>query len=225
MVPKLAATTPRQVYSFFLGVYKVSRTLGIIGYIFMLVEALGAGVLLSWALPQGTSIDCLWYGIYFGVLGRDCAEVASDWMASIVSRNLSARINDCGVCGGPLGDYSHLGNDEQKPDEATVQLSCKHCFHELCIKGWTMVGKKDMCPCCNEKVDLKELYQDRPWETRNLSWIQMLDMVRYLVVWNPLIFMVISFFFHFLAPHRPHGLHSAPFPPPSLQALGTNSTA
>ena len=41
MVPKLAATTPRQVYSFFLGVYRVSRTLGIIGYLLMLTEALG----------------------------------------------------------------------------------------------------------------------------------------------------------------------------------------
>ena len=22
----------------------------------------------------------LWYGLYFGILGRDCAEIASDWM-------------------------------------------------------------------------------------------------------------------------------------------------
>lgn len=24
--------------------------------------------------------------------------------------------------------------------EDVVQLSCKHCFHDLCIRGWTMVG-------------------------------------------------------------------------------------
>ncbi len=35
-----------------------------------------------------------------------------------------------------------------------------------------MVGKKDMCPVCNEKVDLKSLYVDRPWETRNLTWYE-----------------------------------------------------
>ena len=51
-----------------------------------------------------------------------------------------------------------------------MQLSCKHCFHDLCVRGWTMVGKKDTCPVCFEKVDLKSLYQDRPWETRNLTW-------------------------------------------------------
>ena len=36
--------------------------------------------------------------------------------------------------------------------------------------GWTIVGKKDTCPTCWEKVDLRSLYADRPWETRNLSW-------------------------------------------------------
>jgi RING finger protein 121 len=58
----------------------------------------------------------------------------------------------------------------QSQEEATVALDCKHCFHDLCIRGWTMVGKKDTCPVCNEKVDLKSLYSDRPWETRNLTW-------------------------------------------------------
>ncbi len=26
--------------------------------------------------------------------------------------------------------------------ESTVQLECKHCFHDQCIRGWTIVGKK-----------------------------------------------------------------------------------
>ena len=46
-----------------------------------------------------------------------------------------------------------------------------HFRHHLqCIRGWTIVGKKDVCPVCLEKVDLRALYSDRPWETRNLSW-------------------------------------------------------
>ena len=55
------------------------------------------------------AVDLVWYGLYFGVLGRDAAEVASTLMAKTLSRNLNARINDCGVCGLELRDLSHLG--------------------------------------------------------------------------------------------------------------------
>jgi RING finger protein 121/175 len=58
----------------------------------------------------------------------------------------------------------------QSEGEKSVQLSCKHCFHDLCIRGWTVVGKKDVCPTCNEKVDMRALNADKPWETNNLSW-------------------------------------------------------
>lgn len=33
-----------------------------------------------------------------------------------------------------------------------IELGCKHKYHEFCIKGWTIVGKKDTCPACKEKV-------------------------------------------------------------------------
>ena len=36
--------------------------------------------------------------------------------------------------------------------EPSFELECKHCYHENCIRGWAMVGKKDTCPMCNEKV-------------------------------------------------------------------------
>lgn len=55
-------------------------------------------------------------------------------------------------------------------NEKSVQLTCKHLFHDQCIRGWTLVGKKDTCPVCLEKVDLRTLYADRPWDTRNLTW-------------------------------------------------------
>lgn len=58
----------------------------------------------------------------------------------------------------------------QAGHERVRQLACKHCFHDLCVRGWTMVGKKDVCPVCLEKVDLREFTADRPWETRNLNW-------------------------------------------------------
>lgn len=39
------------------------------------------------------------------------------------------------------------------------------------------MGKKDTCPVCHEKVDLRTIFADRPWETTNLNWNQMLDLV------------------------------------------------
>ena len=33
-------------------------------------------------------------------------------------------------------------------------------FHEFCIRGWCIVGKKQICPYCQEKVDLKRLFKN-----------------------------------------------------------------
>jgi RING finger protein 121/175 len=100
-------------------------------------------------------------------------------------RKLSVNPNICALCNKMLEDMSHVGGDA--PEEETIQLPCKHLFHSLCLRGWTMVGKKDTCPTCLEKTDLRMLYSDRPWEARNLQWNGMLDFVRYMVVWFPII--------------------------------------
>jgi hypothetical protein len=33
-------------------------------------------------------------------------------------------------------------------------------FHEFCIRGWCMIGKKQTCPYCKEKVDLKAMFRN-----------------------------------------------------------------
>jgi RING finger protein 121/175 len=83
-------------------------------------------------------------------------------------RKLSVNPNVCALCNKTLEDMSHVGGDA--PAEETIQLPCKHLYHALCIRGWTMVGKKDTCPTCLEKTDLHALYADRPWEARNLQY-------------------------------------------------------
>jgi RING finger protein 121 len=70
--------------------------------------------------------------------------------------------------------------------QKVFKLACGHQFHEPCIRGWLMVGKKDMCPQCSEKVDLRRTFTN-PWETGSLAWAQILDLVRYLVVWQPIL--------------------------------------
>jgi RING finger protein 121 len=71
-----------QVYTWFLGAYKISTAIGMTGYIMLICEIFGLGIVFDLILPKGTSILLIWYGLYFGVLGRDCAEVAADQMVS-----------------------------------------------------------------------------------------------------------------------------------------------
>ena len=39
-------------------------------------------------------------------------------------------------------------------DETVVNLTCKHMFHEKCIKEWCHY--KSTCPLCNEKIPIKD---------------------------------------------------------------------
>ena len=60
--------------------HKVSVAAGLAGYLLLIVEMSGLGVLLRPLLAPTTALVLLWYGLYFGILGRDAAEVASDRM-------------------------------------------------------------------------------------------------------------------------------------------------
>ena len=63
----------------------------------------------------------------------------------------------CGICSGELRDFGTVVSASEEAQqggqgragqartwgaESTVQLECKHCFHDQCIRGWTIVGKK-----------------------------------------------------------------------------------
>ena len=71
-----------KVYSYFLGVYKISVGVGLAGYALLILEVCGMGPFFRHALEPIAAVMLLWYGLYFGVLGRDCAEVAADRMVS-----------------------------------------------------------------------------------------------------------------------------------------------
>jgi RING finger protein 121 len=73
-----------------------------------------------------------------------------------------------------------------------------HLFHRN--RGWLIVGKKDMCPQCSEKVDLRRTFAN-PWETGSLAWAQILDLVRYLVVWQPILLISSQLVLYFMGYH------------------------
>ena len=73
------------MYTLFLAIYKTSVVVGFGGYILLILELFGIGLLLRPLLSPTLSIQMLWYGLYFGVLGRDCAEVVSDTLVSAVT--------------------------------------------------------------------------------------------------------------------------------------------
>lgn len=63
------------------------------------------------------------------------------------------------------------------------QLTCKHIFHRTCLAGWCVVGKKGVCPCCSERVDMQVVYSHSPLIGKtSAAFAQILEVARYLVV-------------------------------------------
>ncbi|XP_071950100.1 E3 ubiquitin ligase Rnf121-like [Antedon mediterranea] len=192
----LPGTTPRLVYKWFYILYKLSYGLGIAGYSIVMGTLLNLNLLFL--VRTETAMDCgvllLFYGLYYGVLGRDFAEIVTEFMAAHIGyytktglpgRTLEANI--CAVCGQQI----FIPDEDEEVLERAYELGCKHRFHEFCIRGWCIVGKKQICPYCKEKVDLKRLFKN-PWERPHVLYGQLLDWIRYLVAWQPIIVLIVQ---------------------------------
>ncbi|KAJ8955289.1 hypothetical protein NQ314_006902 [Rhamnusium bicolor] len=103
----------------------------------------------------------------------------------ISTRSLDPSV--CAVCGNKL----LVSENEEGVIENTYKLSCEHVFHEFCIRGWCIVGKKQTCPYCKEKVDLKKMFSN-PWEKPHVLFGQLLDWIRWLVAWQPMVLFLVQ---------------------------------
>lgn len=192
----LVGTTPRLVYKWFLLIYKVSYAIGIAGYFVIMCTLFGLNILLL-IKPQ-VAMDfgllLLFYGLYYGVVARDFAEVCTDKMAAHIgyytTTGLPSRKLEPGVCA-VCGNKILVHDNDEAIVERTYKLQCDHLFHEFCIRGWCIVGKKQTCPYCKEKVDLHRLFP-RPWDRPHVLYGNLLDWIRYLVAWQPVIIMVVQ---------------------------------
>ncbi|KAM7538450.1 hypothetical protein Aperf_G00000070419 [Anoplocephala perfoliata] len=184
---QISTTTPRRVYWWFLLIHSVSYSATVFSY-FLIMFSMIVPYLISptFALPFGGLV--LFYGVYFGLVARDFAEVCTDKMAVRISyfsdSGIPLRRIDPGVCA-LCTNVMLNGQGENK-----YRLNCSHVFHEFCLRGWCIVGKKDTCPYCKEKVNLHKLIKN-PWEKPHLLFGNLLDAVRYLVAWQPLILLAI----------------------------------
>ncbi|KAI3388983.1 hypothetical protein SNEBB_006640 [Seison nebaliae] len=289
-------STPRLVYQFFIIIYKVTYTVAASGYIALLFTFLNINIAFN--ISNETSFMLggylLFYGTYFGLLGRDLASIITERMAVKIGHYrggdedklpISAlQDNICAVCNHPLEEESHnrqtnndalpngeipnivdLGktlkspyatiNDREymelmshfqdpdglsialrdeieesdsddsstddfytynrrrqrltaidilmmkvkknKPVEYNYKLSCGHTFHEFCIRGWCMIGKKETCPYCSERVDLQRLFPTH-WAKAEQMYGNLLDFLRYLLAWQPLIIIAIHYIYRIL---------------------------
>lgn len=191
--------TPRLVYKWFLNVHKITYALGIIGYMIIMFTFFGLNllVLVKPDTAMGAGVTIIFYGLYYGVLGRDMAEICTEKIATKIgyftesgmpSKHLAANI--CCLCSHELTLTAMEDMEEDENTEKTYKLSCGHLFHEFCIRGWCIVGKKQICPYCKEKVDLKRMFKN-PWERPHILFGQLLDWLRYFIVWLPVIVVMV----------------------------------
>ena len=182
-VTVIAPETPRKVYKFFKFCSNATFVAAFGGYLFIL-----ALVLLNVPVAElyEVGFTVIFYGLYFGVLGRDLIQLLSDAMAVSIGyhspegmplRGLQA--STCAICGGEV----HGGGAE------FFQLNCSHSFHNSCIRGWSILGKNETCPYCKERIDLTP-FKENPWQQQEYLYGKFLDLVRYFVVWHPVIFLI-----------------------------------
>ncbi|KAH9259386.1 hypothetical protein BASA81_002429 [Batrachochytrium salamandrivorans] len=201
------ADDPQFIYRLFLVGHRITLGLASFGGFLFVLTLFALQPLFkqpfTWLVVD--AVLFIFYGGYFGVLQRDFSQVVNDYLSKVVtsqivvtSRSPGTKItimsDSCGLCGRELRDSladAESSSTASQTTRKTVKLKeCSHEFHDECIRGWTVLGKRGVCPTCNEKADLSFLTLSSPWAKGSESWSEFLDLLRMLLVWNPIIFMV-----------------------------------
>lgn len=195
----LAKRTPRTVYTWYNFVYQVCNV------------GAGLGLVVMLLLSGSLGFSLVMISLYFGILGREFAILSVMRIASRLGYNRGAGDSEmparqvargiCAICddelpslgmpsdadnsdggGGELPSFCDTGND-------VVVIGCHHAFHKFCIRGWAMVGKRDTCAVCNERVDLQNLFP-QAWQKGGLAWGKLLDNLMCCLTFPPIICIV-----------------------------------
>ena len=193
----LAKHTPRNIYSFMFFSFASSYWTAALGYFCVMSDIVGISLFLPEAVQPLSQfgILLLWYGLYFGTLLREYASLATTLMTVGLGyggkhlmpvKPLGA--STCAICDDALPRFAHVNEatSTDKPAERVLTLNCGHVFHEFCLRGFLLVGKKDHCALCGEKVSTRELFLSTdPWRMQQYGFSRALDLLRVLVVFLP----------------------------------------
>lgn len=182
----LQPSTPRVIFNRFYIVHISSFVLAIIGFVLYIMGFFICLIQHShWVFNLGS---LLWfYGVYFGLLARDLAMHITDTIfvhpcfssPDLPFPDRAADSTRCSLC----GHYLHV--------ETQCTISCEHTFHESCIRGWCMLGKKSTCPQCREKVDY-QLDESNPWETPDSVLHIYHELLHWAVIYFPILLGVLG---------------------------------
>uniref|UniRef100_A0A6B2G721 RING finger protein 121 (Trinotate prediction) n=1 Tax=Myxobolus squamalis TaxID=59785 RepID=A0A6B2G721_MYXSQ len=200
----LSITTPRLVYSSYLYCHLLSELAVSLSLPLFIISVFSTNETTSYLTLQ-FSFTLLFCGLYYGLLTRDIACLLTDIIcirlgmvsSTEIPKTLAAS-NICALCGLLIVDTKN-DHDEINVScvpgidlstltsgDRIIKLDCGHQFHDFCIRGWILIGKKDSCPSCRENVNLRKNFVN-PWEVSNLYYGDILYVLRYLLAWHPLL--------------------------------------
>ncbi|XP_049849173.1 RING finger protein 121-like isoform X2 [Schistocerca gregaria] len=222
--------TPKKIYWIFYQIYYFTLYLTFLGAIVTIPSLLFS---LKFNYFTTLGFHMLFYGVYYGLINRDLANLSTNRLASSMgfcqdSSSLDVRtpVKDmCLICRASFSptdeSFSRLASSQGDASEhrlfgipglavirrygseflsrainssqemsRKVVLNCGDEFHEFCIRGWLIVGKRETCPYCLEKVTLRSIFSS-PWD-ETILWSEILNSLRYLLVWYPLTFVLMG---------------------------------
>ena len=125
-----------------------------VGFCLLMSDFLGVSLLLPDSLTPLSSAGVLLmlYGLYYGVLSRDLCALCSMNMAvslgyvsrkgEMPSKTLPA--NTCAIYNHPQHASVRLTDSRpREKEEPTFSTPCGHHFNPCCLRGWTIIGKRD----------------------------------------------------------------------------------
>ena len=156
------------------------------------------------------SVFLVFLGGYIGCLQKDVARLCHAFIhIKFDNKKLKVSTNNtCVLCNMEIKTLSFLeasktqnnNPNELNEEEKTITLDCNHKYHDICLRGYSTIGKKQTSPCCGEKLDTSKIYQQAPWESATSVWMETTEVIRlFLVFFFPM--GMIVFVHHFKSEH------------------------